>query len=129
MHSCRAPAWQTHAPDLLEPTQAGDPHRERSAQIRIRAETRTGELPREREKAKGTRGQLNGKDRSGGRRVKPPEHTAKTLKQLGISDEAGLAELALIQILEIFKLFISTPALFVADKWAVQIHSLSGESP
>ena len=39
------------------------------------------------EKAKGTRSQLNGRDSSGGRRLRPPEVQPKTLKQLGISKQ------------------------------------------
>jgi hypothetical protein len=41
--------------------------------IKIRAERRAGEILKEMEKAKGTKGQLVGKDSSGGCIVQPPE--------------------------------------------------------
>lgn len=60
-----------------------------AAEIKIRAERRAGELLKEMEKNRGTRGQLNGKNSSGGHIVKPPEEPTEkegeTLSELGVS--------------------------------------------
>lgn len=55
------------------------------AEIKLRAERRAGELLRETEKAKGSRGQLSGRNSSGGSTVLPPESKAPTLKEIGIT--------------------------------------------
>jgi len=55
-----------------------------AAEIKIRAQRRAGEILKESEKAKGTRGQLIGKDSSGGYAVKPPETETPTFKDLGV---------------------------------------------
>jgi hypothetical protein len=58
----------------------------RACEIRLRAERRCGQLLKQAEKAKGTQGQLNGRDSSGGSSVRPPEEeTQKSLSDLGIS--------------------------------------------
>jgi hypothetical protein len=53
-------------------------------EIKVRAERRAGELLAELPKSAGTKGQLHGKS-SGGHIVVPPEESAKTLADLGIS--------------------------------------------
>jgi hypothetical protein len=58
---------------------------ERCREIRLRAERRVGELLREREMAKGTRGQLAGRDASGDAVTAPPEDVTQTLADLGIT--------------------------------------------
>ena len=66
--------------------QAKNVDMERQArEIRVRAERRCGVLLSEKEKAKGTRGQLNGRDLSGGHLVEPPEPSLETLASLGIT--------------------------------------------
>jgi hypothetical protein len=55
-------------------------------EIRLRAERKAGELLRQTDKAKGTRGQLSGSDSSGGRVVRPPENE-KTLADFGITKD------------------------------------------
>lgn len=55
-----------------------------AAEIRIRAEHKAGCLLAEIPKAAGTRGQLKGKDSSGGDIVSPPEEINDTLSVLGI---------------------------------------------
>jgi|GEM_PF-6867530 len=61
-----------------------------AAEIRIRAERRLGEMLKAQKEAggmnTGTKGQLSGSDSSGSRSVKPPENTAPTLTDLGISN-------------------------------------------
>src|ERR1039458_734121 len=57
----------------------------RCAQLRIYGETRTGEMLKVVQKAKGTRGNFDGRDASGPRTLQAPE-TARTLEQLGISE-------------------------------------------
>ena len=59
-------------------------HVRRAAKIRIYAEVRTGELYAAKEKAKGARSQLNGRNSSGGAMKLPPEH-GMTLADLKIS--------------------------------------------
>jgi len=51
---------------------------------RIRAERRLGELLAESPKAKGTKGQLRGRDSSGGSKTEPPENDTPTLAESGI---------------------------------------------
>jgi hypothetical protein len=46
---------------------------------------RIGEMLKASERAKGTRGQLKGKDSSGGTHREPPEDNGQTLSELGIS--------------------------------------------
>jgi hypothetical protein len=59
---------------------------EHATEIRMRAEIRAGELLAEMEKNKGTRGQLHGRDASGGRMKTPPEDNATpTLSDLSIT--------------------------------------------
>jgi hypothetical protein len=58
---------------------------EHATEIRMRAEIRVGELLAEMEKNKGTRGQLHGRDTSGGRVTTPPEDTSPTLSDLSIT--------------------------------------------
>jgi len=59
----------------------------RAAQIRIHAEMRGAQLWRQQEKAKGTRGTMNGRDSSGASRMKEPEKDQPaTLKQLGVTE-------------------------------------------
>ncbi len=53
-------------------------------EIKVRAERRAGELLAEMPKSPGTKGQLQGKS-SGGHIVVPPEESARTLADLGIS--------------------------------------------
>jgi len=55
------------------------------AEIKLRAERRAGELLAEMDKAKGSAGQLRGRDSSGGIIVKPLEDEPPTLSDLGIS--------------------------------------------
>lgn len=54
------------------------------AEIKIRAERRAGELLKEMPKNGGTRGQLNGRDSSGGNIVLPPENEP-TLSDIGLT--------------------------------------------
>jgi ParB family chromosome partitioning protein len=54
------------------------------AEIKIRAERRAGELLAEMDKAKGTQGQLAGRDSSGSNIMLPPENDVPTLADLGI---------------------------------------------
>ncbi len=57
-----------------------------AAEIRIRAERHLGEMLGDMEKNKGTRGQVTGsKCGSGGITMRPPEDTAPTLSDMGIS--------------------------------------------
>lgn len=58
---------------------------EHATEIRMRAEIRVGELLAEIEKNKGARGQLHGRDSSGGRKKIPPEDANPTLADLGIT--------------------------------------------
>jgi len=58
---------------------------EHAAEIRMRAEIRVGELLAEMQKNKGTRGQLHGRDSSGGRMKTPPEDATPTLSDLSIT--------------------------------------------
>jgi hypothetical protein len=58
---------------------------EHATEIRMRAEIRAGELLAEMEKHKGTRGQLHGRDSSGGRLKTPPEDASPTLSDLSIT--------------------------------------------
>jgi hypothetical protein len=51
----------------------------------MRAERRAGELLREIEKNKGARGQLRGRDSSGGRKRQPPEDTTPKLSDLKVT--------------------------------------------
>lgn len=68
--------------------QAQDFELERDAAVaRVRAERRCGELLAEMDKAKGARGQLNGRDVSGGSVVRPPEQQHRTLSDLGITKD------------------------------------------
>lgn len=68
--------------------QANDYELERDAAVaRVRAERRCGELLAEMDKAKGARGQLNGRDSSGGSVVRPPEQETRTLSDLGITKD------------------------------------------
>ena len=53
------------------------------AEIKLRAERRAGEILQDMEKATGAKGQLNGRDSSGGRTVRPPEESAPTLAEDG----------------------------------------------
>ena len=53
-------------------------------ELRVRAEIKLGEIQAEQPKAKGTRGQLSGRDASGGAKAEPPEQSAPTLAELGI---------------------------------------------
>lgn len=53
-------------------------------EIKVRAERRAGELLAEMPKSAGTKGQLQGKS-SGGHIVVPPEESAKTLSDMGIT--------------------------------------------
>jgi hypothetical protein len=55
-------------------------------EIRLRAERKAGQLLAKTEKAKGARGQLSGRDGSGGRVLRPPE-SEKTLADLGITKD------------------------------------------
>lgn len=65
--------------------QAKDTELSRHAtEIRLRAERRLGELMAEQPKASGTRGQLKGRDSSGGTKTDPPEKSAPTLVDQGI---------------------------------------------
>jgi hypothetical protein len=48
-------------------------------------ERRAGEMLRDMEKAKGTAGQLKGRDASGGAIMLPPEDNAPTLSEIGIT--------------------------------------------
>jgi hypothetical protein len=67
--------------------QAQNTEAERQAcEIRLRAERKCGALLAEREMAKGTRGQLVGRDGSGGHISRPPEE-AQSLADLGISKQ------------------------------------------
>jgi hypothetical protein len=59
----------------------------RVREVRLRAERRTGELLKETERAKGSRGQLKGRKSSGGRERRPPEKQAKTLAEMRISKD------------------------------------------
>ena len=54
---------------------------------RVRAERKCGELLAETEKAKGSKGQLIGRDPSGGSVVRPPEQNVKTLSEMGITKD------------------------------------------
>jgi len=51
----------------------------------MRAEIKMGEMLAQTERAKGTRGQLVGKDISGSPKSEPPEDKAPTLSDLGIT--------------------------------------------
>jgi hypothetical protein len=59
------------------------------AALRLSAELKAGVLLKALQKAKGARGQLNGRDPSGARRLRGPdrgfEPAAKTLEQMGVS--------------------------------------------
>ncbi len=61
----------------------------KAAEIRLRAERRMGEMLKQQKEAgqmnKGTAGQLDGRDISGGTTVRPPEDEAPTLADVGIS--------------------------------------------
>ena len=68
--------------------QANDYELERDAAIaRVRAERRCGELLADMDKATGARGQLNGRDSSGGSVVRLPEPASRTLDQMGITKD------------------------------------------
>ena len=54
------------------------------AEIKLRAERKAGELLGEMGKNKGTQGQLNGRDSSGGFTMKPPEENISTLSKMGL---------------------------------------------
>jgi hypothetical protein len=56
-----------------------------SGEIRIRAERKCGEILAATPKNKGTRGQLTGRDVSGGIVTVPPEESTQTIADLGIS--------------------------------------------
>lgn len=56
-----------------------------AAEIKIRAEYKAGQLLREMEKNKGAKGQLRGKDSSGGHTMLPPEDNTPKLSDLGVS--------------------------------------------
>src|SRR5262249_49915918 len=58
---------------------------EHATEIRMRAEIRAGELLAEMEMNRGTRGQLHGRDSSGGRMKTPPEDANLTLSDLSIT--------------------------------------------
>jgi len=58
---------------------------EHATEIRMRAERRAGELLREIEKNKGARGQLRGRDSSGGRKRQPPEDTTPKLADQNVT--------------------------------------------
>ena len=58
---------------------------EHATEIRMRAERRAGELLREIEKNKGARGQLRGRDNSGGLRQRPPEDKTPKLSDLNVT--------------------------------------------
>ena len=58
-----------------------------AARARVRAERRCGELLLTMEKAKGTQGQLNGRDTSGGRTIRPPENKNRPLSNMGLSKD------------------------------------------
>lgn len=70
--------------------------------IRIRAERRYGELIIEMkargEIATGSKGQLAGRDSSGGRAVRPLEGTGKTLSELGATKDFSARSQKLAQI-------------------------------
>lgn len=55
------------------------------AEIKIRAERRAGEILKDMPKNEGTRGQLAGRNSSGGFIVEPPENELETLADIGIS--------------------------------------------
>lgn len=55
-----------------------------AAEIRLRAERRLGEMISKSPKAKGTRGQLRGRNASGGSKLDPPENSAVTLAEVGV---------------------------------------------
>jgi len=57
----------------------------KAAMARLRAERRCGQLLVEMEKAKGTNGQLHGRDSSGPRMVRGPEDKPKTLSDMGLT--------------------------------------------
>lgn len=68
--------------------QACNTDAEREAtEIRLRAERKVGQLLKKTDKAKGARGQLQGRDPSGGRIARPPEDEMRTLKNIGISKD------------------------------------------
>lgn len=68
--------------------QANDHELERDAALaRVRAERRCGQLLNELEKAKGSQGQLQGRDSSGGSVVRPPEKQPKTLSEMGLTKD------------------------------------------
>ncbi len=79
--------------------QAKNTEAERQAcEIRLRAERKAGRLLAEREKAKGARGQLVGREPSGGRTILPPEDTARTLVDLGISKQQSAHRPAIARV-------------------------------
>lgn len=65
-------------------------------EIKVRAERRAGEMLLELKKSSGARGQLTGRDSSGGPIVVPPEDATKTLADMGITknDSARWQKLA-----------------------------------
>lgn len=56
-----------------------------ATEIKVRAERRAGEMMRDTEKNKGSKGQLLGRDSSGGTMMLPPENNTPTLADMGIS--------------------------------------------
>ena len=82
----RCPQAETH---MAAAKQAKDPKLEMwVTKIRIRAERRLGELIQKQKEtvglATGTRGQLAGRDASGGPKTEPPENAPPTLAEAGI---------------------------------------------
>lgn len=59
----------------------------RACEIRLRSERRCGELLKEIELAKGTRGTASGRDSSGGSIIRPPENDIPTLSDMGITKD------------------------------------------
>jgi hypothetical protein len=58
-----------------------------AAEVKVRAEREAGRLLAETEKATGTKGQLRGRDPSGGRPTRPPEDSPPTLADLDITKD------------------------------------------
>ena len=69
----------------IKQAKAGLELQNKAAEIKLRAERRAGELLAQDERAKGSRGQLAGRDASGAPMVVEPEKAAPTLADLGIS--------------------------------------------
>ena len=56
-----------------------------ATEIKVRAERKAGEMMRDTEKNKGSKGQLSGRDSSGGTTMLPPENNIPTLADMNIS--------------------------------------------